>query len=54
MTPNFEPTLSTSSYCCLSALDGILTMEVSSTSRMLTAYAPPRWECTQGYMVLAC
>lgn len=54
VTPNFEPTLSTSSYCCLSALDGRSRAEVSSTSRVLMAYAPPRWGCTQGYMVLAC
>lgn len=54
VTPSFELTLSTSSYCCLSALDGTLTMEASSTSRMLMASALPRWECAQGHMVLAC
>lgn len=54
VTLNFEPTLLTSSYCYLSALDGTLTMEASSTSRMLMASALPRWECAQGHMILTC
>lgn len=45
VTQNFEPMLLRSSSCCLSALDGTLTTEASSTSRMPTAFAPPRWEC---------
>lgn len=54
VTPSSEPTLSTSSCYCPSALAGTLTMEASSTSRMLTASAPPRWECAQGHMVPGC
>lgn len=53
VTPNFEPTSSTRSCYCLSAPDGTLITEASSTSRMPMASAPPRWGCAQGAVVLA-
>lgn len=43
VTPNFEPTSSTRSCYCLSAPDGTLITEASSTSRMPMASAPPSW-----------
>jgi hypothetical protein len=45
VTPNFELTLLTSFYCCLFTLDGTLSMEACSTSKMLMISALPRWEC---------